>query len=260
MPNWIKEALAQGKPVLGAGVTINTPLVAELLAAAGADFLFIDLEHGAINLDTAHLMVAVLQGRRTLCFARVASQEPFHLKQALDMGVRGVVVPFVTCAEEARRVVEACRYPPTGIRGVSCQFAAARWGVSVQEYMSTADREILVVVQIETPESVERIEEIVAVPGIDMVFVGPADLSATCGFPLNTAHPEVERRIAKVGEVARQAGVALGTVARTPEEVRHRRDQGFGFLVVVADSGLLLGAGGEKFSQIRGALSMQAGR
>ena len=260
MTNWIKQDLARGNVVLGAGVTMNTPLAAELLAAAGADFLFLDLEHGAINLETAHLMVAVVQGRRTLAFARVASQEGWQLKQALDMGVHGVVVPFVTCAAEAERVVRACRYPPTGIRGLSCQFAAARWGISVPEYVRLADREIMVIVQIETPESVDHIEEILAVPGVDMVFVGPADLSATCGFPLNAAHPEVESRIARVGEAARRAGVALGTVARTPEDVRHRVDQGFGFLVVAADTGLLLQAGMEKLSRIRENLPVQVER
>jgi 4-hydroxy-2-oxoheptanedioate aldolase len=260
MTNWIKQDLARGNVVLGAGVTMNTPLAAEFLAAAGADFLFLDLEHGAINLETAHLMVAVVQGKRTLVFARVASQEGWQLKQALDMGVHGVVVPFVTCAAEAERVVRACRYPPTGIRGLSCQFAAARWGISVPEYVNLADREIMVIVQIETPESVDHIEEILAVPGVDMVFVGPADLSATCGFPLNAAHPEVESRIARVGETARRAGVALGTVARTPEDVRHRVDQGFGFLVVAADTGLLLQAGMEKLSRIRENLPAQVER
>lgn len=254
MTNWIKQDLAAGKLILGAGVTMNTPLAAELLAAAGADFLFLDLEHGAINLETAHLMVAAVQGRRALCFARVASQEAWQLKQALDLGVHGVVVPFVASAAEAREVVRACKYPPQGIRGLSCQFAAARWGVTVPEYVRAANREILVIVQIETPESVDGIEDIAAVPGVDMVFVGPADLSATCGFPLNSSHPEVEQRIARVSEAARHRGVALGTVARTPEEVRHRVGQGFAFLVVAADAGLLSQAGAEKLSRIRGSL------
>lgn len=254
MTNWIKQELARGKVVLGAGVTMSTPLVAELFAAAGAGFLFLDLEHGAVNLETAHLMVAVVQSKRTLCFARVASQESWHLKQALDLGVHGIVVPFVNSASEARRVVEGCRYPPAGIRGLSCQFAAARWGISVAEYVGTADREIMVVAQIETPASVDCIEEIVAVPGLDMVFAGPADLSATCGYPLNPAHPEVDRRFAKIGEAASKVGMALGTVARTPEEVRHRIDQGFRFFVVAADTGLLLQGATDKFSGIRETL------
>jgi 4-hydroxy-2-oxoheptanedioate aldolase len=254
MINWIKHDLAAGNVVLGAGVTLSSPLTAEMLAAAGSDFLFLDLEHGAINLETAHLMVAVVQGKRTLCFARVPSQEPWHLKQALDMGVHGVIVPFVNCAAEAERVVRACRYPPNGIRGLSCQFAAARWGVTVPEYVEIADREIMVIVQVETTESVDLIDEIVAVPGIDMIFVGPADLSATCGFPLNVAHPEVEKRIARVAEATRSAEVALGTVARTPKEVRHRVDQGFGFFVVAADTGLLIQGGKDKFARIREGL------
>ena len=259
MTNWIKQDLARGGLVLGAGVTMDTPLAVELLAAAGADFLFLDLEHGAINLETAHHMVAVLSGKRSLAFARVAGQEDWQLKQALDLGVYGVVVPFVNCAAEAERVVRACRYPPAGIRGLSCQFAAARWGVPVPEYVRIADHEIMVCVQVETPESVDRIEEILAVPGVDMIFVGPADLSATCGFPLNPAHPEVERRIGQAAEAARRAGVALGTVARTPEEVRHRVDQGFRFFVVAADTGLLLQAGAEKLTRIRESLPAPAG-
>jgi 4-hydroxy-2-oxoheptanedioate aldolase len=260
MTNWIKQDLAKGSVVLGAGVTMNTPLAAELLAAAGADFLFMDLEHGAINLETAHLMVAVLQSKRSLVFARVASQQDWQLKQALDLGVHGVVVPFVNTAVEAERVVRACRYPPAGIRGLSCQFAAARWGISVPEYFRLANQEIMVAVQIETPESVDHIEEILAVGGIDMIFVGPADLSATCGFPMNPAHPEVESRIARVAGAARRAGVALGTVARTPEDVRHRVEQGFGFMVGAADSGLLLQSCSEKLSRIRENLPERADR
>lgn len=253
--NWIKREVAQGKPVFGAGLTINSPMVAEFLAASGADFIFLDLEHGAINLETAHLIVAVLQGRRAQVYARVASQADWQLKQALDLGVHGVVVPFVSSAEEARAVVRACKYPPEGIRGFSCQFAAARWGLTVPEYFHAANNEVQVVVQIETPESVEHIEEIAAVPGIDMVFVGPADLSVTSGHPMNSGHPEVASRIAEVARVARAAGLALGTVARTPEEVHCRWEQGFTYMVIASDTGLLLQAGGERFAAVRAAVA-----
>ncbi len=254
MRNHIKEDLASGRLVLGAGVTINSPLVAEFLAAAGADFLFLDLEHGAINLETAHLMVAVLRNQHCLAFVRVASDQDWQLNQALDMGAHGIIVPFITSAKQAELVVRACKYPPEGRRGLSCQIAAIRWGVTVPEYVRIANRETMVVVQVETPESVDCIDEILSVPDIDMVFVGPADLSATCGFPLNSGHPEVERRFAKVGESAFRRGMALGTVARNVEEVKHRVDQGFGFFVVAADSGLILQAGAEKLNAIREGL------
>ncbi|MCX6622006.1 MAG: aldolase/citrate lyase family protein [Acidobacteria bacterium] len=223
--NWIKRDVAQGGVVFGAGITINSPLVAEFLAAAGANFLFLDLEHGALNLETAHLIAAVVQRSRTLVYARVASQEAWQLKQALDLGVHGVVVPFVTSAAEAGAVVRACKYPPQGIRGFSCQFAAARWGLS---------------------------------PGVDMVFVGPADLSVTCGFPMNPAHPDVAGRIAAVARAAQAAGVALGTVARTPDEVRCRAEQGFTFMVIASDTGLLLQAGAERFAAVRNAVAAEA--
>ena len=123
------------------------------------------------------------------------------------------------------------------------------------EYVKAADSEIMVAVQVETPESVDHIEEIASVPGVDMIFVGPADLSATCGHPLNPAHPDVERRIARTAETAGRHGVALGTVSRTPEEVRHRVEQGFQFLVIAADTGLLLQSARDKLSAIQTVLA-----
>jgi 2-keto-3-deoxy-L-rhamnonate aldolase RhmA len=226
----------------GAGIVMNTAMSAEILSTSGFDFVLIDLEHGAMDDETAHQMVAVLRGTRTLPVARVAGHEPWQLKRTLDTGVVGVVVPFVNSAEDAERVVSGCKYPPAGIRGLACQTAAMRWDCTIAEYVASANDEIMVIVQIETPQAAEAAAEIVAVPGIDMIFVGPADLSASCGYPLQPGHPAVEKRIADIARCASRAGVALGTVAKSEEDIARRLDQGFSFLVVTTDMGAMLSA------------------
>jgi 4-hydroxy-2-oxoheptanedioate aldolase len=237
--NSIKKALREKPVVFGAAVTTESLLAVEAMAAVGFDFLFFDLEHGVLNLEMLHHMVALLRGSSVVPIARVAADDPWQLKRALDTGIKAVVVPFINHGNEARAVVHNCKYPPQGSRGVGCMLAASRWGMSSPEYVATANQEILVIVQIETAQAVEDVEAIASTPGVDMIFVGPADLSADLGVPFDTAHPLVSDCVARVAAAAKKAGVGLGTVARTPADIRNRIEQGFSFLVVTGDlSGL----------------------
>jgi len=237
--NPIKKALREQQVIVGAAVTMDSLLAVEVLAGLGFDFLFFDLEHGVFSLETLHHMVALLRGTRTVPIARVASADAWQLKRALDSGIKGIVVPFVNEAQEAREVVSRSKYPPAGIRGLGCMLAAARWGVTSPEYVAMANEEILVIVQVETAQAVESIDEIASTPGVDMIFVGPSDLSADLGVPLDTAHPLVSRSIETVAASARRHKVSLGTVAKSSDEIRTRISQGFGMLVVSGDlSGL----------------------
>lgn len=237
--NPIKKALREQRVIVGAAVTMDSLLAVEALAGLGFDFLFFDLEHGVFSLETLHHMVALLRGTNTVPIARVASDDAWQLKRALDTGIKGIVVPFVNEGKDARDVVSRSKYPPTGIRGLGCMLAAARWGITSPEYVAVANDEILVIVQVETAQAVESIDEIASTPGVDMIFVGPSDLSADLGVPLDTGHPLVSRSIETVAASAKRHNVSLGTVAKSSDDIRTRISQGFGMLVVTGDlSGL----------------------
>ena len=237
--NPIKQALRDQRVIIGAAVTMDSLLAVEALASLEFDFLFFDLEHGAFSIEQLHHMVALLRGGTTVAIARVASDDPWQLKRVLDTGVRGIVIPFVNTGAEAREVVSSSKYPPEGARGLGCMLAASRWGVTSPEYVAAANQEILVIVQVETAQSVENIDEIASTPGVDVIFVGPGDLSADLGVPFETAHSLVSQSIETVVAAAAKRNVSLGTVAKAGNDIRHRIQQGFAMLVVSGDlSGL----------------------
>ena len=232
---------------------MDSLLSVETLSNTGLDFLFIDMEHGVVNVELLHHMAALLLRGKTLPVGRVAGDDAWQLKRALDTGIRGVIVPFVNTAEQAAEAVRHAKYPPDGSRGAGCMLAAARWGITVPQYMEAANDQIAVIAQIETAQAVENAEAIARTPGIDMLFVGPADLSSDLGVPSKTSHPLVEDCVARVVTAAERTGVALGTVARTPEEIHKRTSQGFSFLVITGDVGCLARGAATALDQARRA-------
>ena len=238
----LRARLAAGEPLLGPVLTLPSAPVAALLAASGFDWLWIDLEHGAIGLETAQQMILASRGTQAVPLVRLPWQEPWLVKPLLDAGAMGVITPMVESAEQAARAVAALRYPPAGIRGFGPTLAPARWGLSVADYGAAADGALLTVVQIETAAAVEQIEQIVAVPGLDLVFVGLYDLSASLGLLGQLDHPRVEAAALRVLAAAQAAGVAAGTISLDPATVRRRLEQGFSFMAVATDASLLTGA------------------
>lgn len=252
--NPIKEALRDQQVIIGAAVTMDSLLTVEALAALEFDFLFFDLEHGAFGIEQLHHMVALLRGRRTVAIARVAGDDPWQIKRVLDTGVKGIVIPFVNTGKEAREVIARSKYPPEGARGLGCMLAASRWGISSPEYVAAANQEILVIVQVETAQSVENIDEIVSTPGVDVVFVGPGDLSADLGVPFETAHSLVNQSIETVVVSAAKRGISLGTVAKIGSDISQRIRQGFTMLVVSGDLSGLTQSAREALRVARGAV------
>lgn len=250
--NPIKQALRDRRVVIGAAVTMDSLLAVEALAGIGFDFLFFDLEHGAFSIEQLHHMVALLRGSGAVAIARVAGDDPWQLKRVLDTGVKGIIIPFVNTGEDARNAVTRSKYPPVGIRGLGCMLAAARWGITSQEYVAVANEEILVIVQVETAQSVENIGEIASTPGVDVVFVGPGDLSADLGVPFDTGHSLVTQSIESVAAAALAQNVSLGTVSKTAGEIRTRIQQGFTMLVVTGDLSGLNNSAREALRMTRG--------
>ena len=249
--NRVKELLRAGKPTLGAVMSIPSAPAAEVLAQAGFDWLWIDMEHGPINLETAHRMIQATQGTETVPVVRVPWNLHWLAKPVLDAGAMGIIFPFIRSKQEAIEAVQAVRYPPEGVRGFSPAFAALRWGLSVPEYVKAANREIMAILLIEHIDAVGRIDEILSVPGVDLAFIGPYDLSGSMGMLGQITHPREEEAIQKVLAAAKKAKVPAGILAVTPEDVNRRLQQGFQFIMVGSDTGFLAGAAKGMLNQIK---------
>jgi 4-hydroxy-2-oxoheptanedioate aldolase len=236
--NNFKRGLKAGTPQVGLWLSMTSPVATEIVAGAGFDWVLIDMEHSPNELpDVVHHMRACVGGTAEPV-VRVPWNEPVLVKRLLDAGARTLLFPFVQSAEEAKRAVEATRYPTQGIRGVAGTTRANRYG-RVQNYHARAHEEICILVQTETRKSVAAIEEIAKLDGIDGIFIGPADLSADFGHLGNLQHPEVHKAILDAGARIKKAGKAAGYLSARDDEIRMTLDAGFGFVAVGSDVGIL---------------------
>jgi 2-dehydro-3-deoxyglucarate aldolase len=238
MTHQFRTRLLNGELLIGTVVTLSCPEVAELLAGAGFDWLFLDAEHSPLE---ARDMQALLQGAgaATPCLVRLSSGEQVPIKKALDIGAAGIIAPQVNSPEQAQAVVRFSKYPPLGARGVGIGRAHG-YGLSFQEYVDTANQNVAVIVQAEHIQAVENIESIVSVPGVDGVLVGPYDLSASLGRMGQVDHPEVTGAIDHVTCVCREAGVRLGIFGASPDAVKPYIQKGYTLIAVGGDM-LMLG-------------------
>ncbi|MFO8080736.1 MAG: aldolase/citrate lyase family protein [Armatimonadota bacterium] len=241
-------------PVLGPINLMPSALIIEQLCAAGFDFVWVDMEHGPQTVEDLAAAVPLCLGRGVTPIVRVPGVLDWSTKWVLDQGVRGVVFPFVNSAEEARRAISACKYPPEGHRGYFPDIAATRWGADVADYPGRADDEIAVILQIETEGAVEQIDEIAALDGWDVLFIGPMDLSASYGKLGQADDPEVAGAIDRVREAAVDAGGQAGILAVTPEQVRRRIDEGFRFIALNPDVSIVQQAFNAYADDLRDAL------
>ena len=188
--NEFKRLLASGQQQIGIWNSIPGPVVVEILATCGFDWVLLDTEHSLTDIPDLLAMLQAMAGYPGSAAVRVAGHDPVLMKRVLDLGAQTVMVPYVQTAGEAAALVRAMRYAPRGMRGVSGLSRATRYGL-VKDYTQRAEEELCLIVQIETAEAVGRIAEIAAVDGVDALFIGPADLAASMGHPGNLAHPEV---------------------------------------------------------------------
>lgn len=209
--------------------------VSEVLAASGLDWVLVDMEHGAIGIEKAADMLAAIGRSGCVPIARVPSNDRATIKRVLDAGALGLMVPMVNAPEEAAEAVASCKYPPAGARGVGPGRASV-FGVRMSDYLSRADGEVSVIVQAEHADAIRRIDEIAAVPGVDVVFVGPYDLSYSMGLPGKTDHPEVEAALVRVLAACEKAGKAAGVFCMDEAAAARRARQGFRFVALGLDS------------------------
>jgi 2-dehydro-3-deoxyglucarate aldolase len=235
-----RARLKRGEKLLGTMVTLPCSATAEILAGFGFDWLFVDGEHGPLEV---HDITAILQavGDRAACLVRVPEGREVPIKKVLDLGAHGIIVPQVNTAEQAADVVRFARYAPEGARGVGLARAQG-YGQRFGEYLASANREITVVVQAEHRDAVANIESIVRVPGVDAVLLGPYDLSASLGKMGKVDDPVVIEAIGKVTNVCRAANMPLGFFGVTAAAVAPYVADGYTLIVAGVDT-LFLGSG-----------------
>ena len=233
--NRLKTLWREDRTALGVLVTMPSVQIVQVVARAGLDFILIDVEHGPIDAQSLHAMIAATTGTSLVPLVRVAAVEPWLAKLPLDLGVLGVCFPMTNTRAAAEAVVKAVRYPPVGERFWGPFYAAPRWGVSLNEYTQAADDEVLAIGMIEHIDAVNRVEEIVSAPGLDLVFVGPGDLATSMGLKGEFDHAEVSAAIRKAEDPIRESSVILGGVATDPATANEMISRGYRALIVGFD-------------------------
>ena len=231
----LRTKLEAGQAVVGAFLGLRSPDAAEMMSQADFDFLLIDAEHSNVGPETTLEMLRAIDREHAAPLARLAETSAANVQWALDGGAEGILFPRIRTAEEVREAVALCRYPPDGIRGLG-PGRAGGYGVNMLEYAETANREILVMIQVETMEAVENIEEIAAVPGVDLLFVGPGDLSQILSIPGEMHHPRILEIGNLVMSVCHKHAVHFGILALQEEPLAYWKQQGAQFFAVGTDA------------------------
>jgi len=233
--NELKWRLKAGEQTYGLWMTIESPIVTELLSTLGFDYFVFDTEHSPLDIYQSQTLMQAMRDEGTTPIVRVWWNDLVAIKRALDIGAYGVVIPWVNNKEQAEIAVKACRYAPTGLRGCGPRRAS----LFDPDYYETVEKELLIIVQIETREAVENIEGILSVEGIDVSYIGPADLSASHGHLGNMSHPEVQEAIDKVYDASVAAGVATGVHMGSGKTIMDRVEKGYNFITVGNDLGFV---------------------
>ena len=237
MINQLKRKLAGGGVALGTFITLNCPDLVEIAALAGFDYCIIDTEHGPGNPESIQHMIRAAELRGMAPIVRVTDTAPTTILRTLDVGAAGIQVPQVNSPETAENVVRSAKYFPKGDRG-ACLTRSSRYGFvpGVAEYFEEANRETLVIVHCENRQGLECLDGIAAVDGVDVVFVGPYDLSQSFGIPGQIYHPVMVDAVARALAAAKRAGKPAGIFVGSVEEAKARIEQGFSYIAYSTDS------------------------
>ncbi|MBP9182308.1 MAG: 4-hydroxy-2-oxo-heptane-1,7-dioate aldolase [Fuscovulum sp.] len=236
--NGFKRALKAGQQQIGIWNTIPGPVVAELLAGCGFDWVLLDTEHSLTDLPDLMGMMQAVAPYPLNPVVRPQANDTVLIKRALDLGAQTLLLPYVQTKAEAEAAVRAMRYAPRGIRGVSGMTRASRFG-AIKDYVQRAEEELCLIVQVETGEAVDRIEEIAIVDGVDAVFIGPSDLAASLGHPGNAGHPEVVAKVEEAIRRLRAVNVPSGILTLDQVFARRCMELGTTFTAVGVDMALL---------------------
>jgi 4-hydroxy-2-oxoheptanedioate aldolase len=240
--NSVRAKLKQGHPSIGTWLTLPDPLAARMMARVGFDWLTVELEHTPTNLETAATIFAILSASGSVPLARVPWNTGENIKRVLDTGAWGIVVPMINSRAEAEAAVAAARYAPRGNRSIGGQLHAVNFDTDPATYYARANDEILVVLMAEHVKAIEAADEILSVPGIDVVFIGPNDLHHSLGKPpsFESDDPAFTDALAHVLKMARKHGVAPGIHVADTAAAKRRLAEGFQFIAVASEAGMML--------------------
>ena len=236
--NTFKRALKAGKAQIGLWSSLSSNYTVEVIAGAGFDWILLDMEHSPNDLESALTQLQAAAPYPSHPVVRVPWNDMVSIKRPLDIGAQSLLVPYVSTPAEARQAVSYTRYPPAGVRGVAGTTRATRFG-RVKDYARRAQEEICLLVQVETQQALDSIEAICGIDGVDGVFIGPADLHASLGYPGEIANPKVKPLIDEAIRRIRKAGKAPGILTPSEADARHWLECGALFVAVGADVGIL---------------------
>lgn len=236
---WIDRQKLQNQALAGTFLNLGSASAVEIAASVGFDWLLIDLEHGSGSLADLRNMLLACRGSTAAPIVRLRSVDPDSVKFVMDSGAAGVMFPFVSSAAEAEKAVAAMKYPPEGTRGVAGVIRATDYGRSWEAYFREANQHSLVVVQIETEEAIKAAEEIAAVPGVDVLFVGPLDLSVNMGCPADFTPPHFVKALQHVVAASQKHGKTAGILSR-PQHASEHLAMGFRLFALGSDSGAIV--------------------
>ena len=236
--NRFKHAIAAGQLQIGLWCSLCSNIAADVVGDSGFDWLLLDTEHSPNEIPDLVGQLQAVSGGAATPIVRPAWNDTVLIKRCLDIGAQTLLVPYVQNAGEAKRAVEAVRYPPRGVRGVAVASRASRYG-RVTDYLKKADAEICLLVQVETRSALDQLEAIAAVDGVDGVFIGPADLSASLGHVGNPQHPDAQTAIETAAQRLKAVGKAAGILTGNEDEARRYIGWGYTFVAVGTDTVLL---------------------
>lgn len=237
------SVFGEGGISYGPFLKISDPAVVEICGLAGFDHVVIDCEHGPLSIESVQNLIRAAELRNVRPFVRVPRNDASEILRALDVGAAGVHVPHVSTSADAQRAVEACRFHPQGDRGI-CRFvrAAGYTSIPAHQHFADSNERVVPVLHIEGAEGVANLPDILEVPGVGVIFLGPYDLSQACGVPGEVHHAKVLEMMRGAVEQAGQAGVVVGTFIDNPEEAKRWTDMGLQYICCSVDVGILYSA------------------
>lgn len=241
MPKGLKKRLAKKELTIGSWLQIGSPVVAEIMAQAGFDWLVVDMEHSAIGISEAQSLIQIIDLAGCVPLVRLSSNDSTLIKRVMDAGSHGIIVPNVNSVDDAVSAVKAVRYPPAGTRGVGL-WRAQGYGFDFEKYKKWQATESIVIVQIEHIDGVENLETILNTEGVDGFIIGPYDLSASLGIPGEFKHPDFKKALETVLEVSKKMRALMGTHVVMPDvsAVKEKIKEGYRFIAYGIDT-LFLG-------------------
>lgn len=242
--NHLKKALQDGKVVFGPFMKFTDPAAVEIMGFAGFDFVIIDAEHGPISMENAQNMIRAAESVHITPIIRVGSNDEALILRALDIGARGIEIPQINSKPDAVRAVQSVKYSPQGERGVCRYVRAANYSsMDKFKYFESANKETMIIAHIEGVEGINNLDEILSVSGIDVIFIGPYDLSQSLGMPGQVNHPLVTEKMKEVVSKCKESKVAAGTFADDVETAKSWVSLGVQYMAFSVDVGILYKAG-----------------